>query len=257
MLTEQRHDEILKMLDEKKSVTLQEIKERLDISESTIRRDLNTLHDQGRLIKVFGGAVALDSRVTTREENIPSREALHKEDKLLVARYAAGLVDEGDFVYLDAGTTTGYMIDYLPVIGVTYVTNAVAHAKRLADLGAHVIIIGGELKATTEALAGNEAYVNLKKYNFSVGFFGANGVDLTAGFTTPDINEAMIKQCAMQHSQKRYVVCDGSKFGTVSPVTFAGFNDAIVVTNTVADEMYKNCTNIIRVEAGAPSSLNK
>lgn len=248
MLTEQRHEEILKMLDGKKSITLQEIKEQLGISESTIRRDLNTLHNQGRLVKVFGGAVAIDSRVSTQEADVSSREDLHKEEKLRVARYAAGLVSEGDFVFLDAGTTTGAMIDHLPVLGVTYVTNAVAHAKRLADLGAHVIIIGGELKAVTEALAGNEAYVNLKKYNFSIGFFGANGVELTAGFTTPDINEAMIKQCAMQHSQKRYVVCDGYKFGVVAPVTFGSFNSATVITSGVEDEVYKGCKNIIQVK---------
>ena len=94
MLPEQRYAEILKMLDAKNSITLQEIKDQLQISESTIRRDLNTLHDQGRLLKVFGGAVAITPQapMKTKEDTVSLRENVHKEEKLLIAHYAAGLV---------------------------------------------------------------------------------------------------------------------------------------------------------------------
>ena len=200
MLTETRQEEILRMLEQKGSVTVQELKDVFGASESTIRRDLNVLHKKGALIKVFGGAVQTESRINTREEEVALRKEQSREEKLRIARYAASLIEPDDFIYLDAGTTTGYMIPYLTERTAMFVTNAVSHALMLAENGFRVILIGGELKAATEAIVGNEAYVNLKKYNFTKGFWGANGVNPMAGFTTPDINEAMIKECAMKHT---------------------------------------------------------
>lgn len=259
MLPEQRYTEILKMLDAKNSITLQEIKDQLQISESTIRRDLNTLHDQGRLRKVFGGAVAVTPQMPmkTREDTVSLREHVRKEEKMLIARYAASLVSDGDFIYLDAGTTTGYMLEFLPVQNVTYVTNAVAHAKQLALRGAQVRLIGGEVKATTEALVGNEAYLNLKMYHFSLGFFGTDGVDPDAGFTTPDVNESLIKQCAMEHCRKRFVVCDASKFGQIAPVTFGSFSSATILTDQLPQESYRQYQNIICVSDKACIGLER
>ena len=206
MLTEKRQKEILRFLDEKGSVTVQELTERLDASESTIRRDLAVLHQKGALVKVFGGAVQAESRINIREEKVALRKELNKQEKIRIAAYAATLVEPDDFVYLDAGTTTEYMIPFLTEKSAVFVTNAVSHALRLTENGFRVILIGGELKAATEAIVGNEAYVNLQKYNFTKGFFGTNGLNRTSGFTTPDINEAMIKECALKHTQKPYIL---------------------------------------------------
>ena len=163
MLTETRQEEILRMLEQKGSVTVQELKDVFGASESTIRRDLNVLHKKGALIKVFGGAVQTESRINTREEEVALRKEQSREEKLRIARYAASLIEPDDFIYLDAGTTTGYMIPYLTERTAMFVTNAVSHALMLAENGFRVILIGGELKAATEAIVGNEAYVNLKK----------------------------------------------------------------------------------------------
>lgn len=247
MLTETRQEEILRMLEQKGSVTVQELKDVFGASESTIRRDLNVLHKKGALIKVFGGAVQTESRINTREEEVALRKEQSREEKLRIARYAASLIDPDDFIYLDAGTTTGYMIPYLTERTAMFVTNAVSHALMLAENGFRVILIGGELKAATEAIVGNEAYVNLKKYNFTKGFWGANGVNPMAGFTTPDINEAMIKECAMKHTQRPYVLCDSRKFHQVSPVSFGEFHAAQIITDCMPDETYANYQNLIIV----------
>ena len=111
MLTEKRQKEILRFLDEKGSVTVQELTERLDASESTIRRDLAVLHQKGALVKVFGGAVQAESRINIREEKVALRKELNKEEKIRIAAYAATLVEPDDFVYLDAGTTTESVSD--------------------------------------------------------------------------------------------------------------------------------------------------
>lgn len=247
MLTETRQEEILRMLEQKGSVTVQELKDVFGASESTIRRDLNVLHKKGALIKVFGGAVQTESRINTREEEVALRKEQSREEKLRIARYAASLIEPDDFIYLDAGTTTGYMIPYLTERTAMFVTNAVSHALMLAENGFRVILIGGELKAATEAIVGNEAYVNLKKYNFTKGFWGANGVNPMAGFTTPDINEAMIKECAMKHTQRPYVLCDSRKFHQVSPVSFGEFRAAQIITDCMPDETYANYQNLIIV----------
>ena len=247
MLTETRQEEILRMLEQKGSVTVQELKDVFGASESTIRRDLNVLHKKGALIKVFGGAVQTESRINTREEEVALRKEQSREEKLRIARYAASLIEPDDFIYLDAGTTTGYMIPYLTERTAMFVTNAVSHALMLAENGFRVILIGGELKAATEAIVGNEAYVNLKKYNFTKGFWGANGVNPMAGFTTPDINEAMIKECAMKHTQRPYVLCDSRKFHQVSPVSFGEFHAAQIITDCMPYETYANYQNLIIV----------
>ena len=247
MLTETRQEEILRMLEQKGSVTVQELKDVFGASESTIRRDLNVLHKKGALIKVFGGAVQTESRINTREEEVALRKEQSREEKLRIARYAASLIEPDDFIYLDAGTTTGYMIPYLTERTAMFVTNAVSHALMLAENGFRVILIGGELKAATEAIVGNEAYVNLKKYNFTKGFWGANGVNPMAGFTTPDINEAMIKECAMKHTQRPYVLCDSRKFHQVSPVSFGEFHAAQIITDCMPDETYANYQDLIIV----------
>ena len=126
-------------------------------SESTIRRDLNALDKAGRLTKVFGGAVSSDGTFTGTEPSVAQKMELQQEEKRRIAQFAAGLIQPDDFVYLDAGTTTGYILDYLPARSATFVTNAVSHAKRLAAAGNRVILIGGELKGTTEAVIGSQS----------------------------------------------------------------------------------------------------
>ena len=95
---------------------------------------------------------------------------------------------------------------------------------------------------------GNEAFADLQKYNFTKGFFGTNGAGIAAGFTTPDINEAMIKQCAMGRSRERYVLCDSSKFALTSPVSFGEFSEAVIITDRLPGGEYDTCENIVVAE---------
>ena len=131
MLTEKRYEVVLNLLNEKNSVTVTEIKELLGISESTIRRDLAALDKAGKLIKIFGGAVAVDGGFTTVEPSVAQKAEINKDEKTAIARYAASLIERDDFVYLDAGTTTGQMIDFIKEKSATFVTNAISQKKFL------------------------------------------------------------------------------------------------------------------------------
>lgn len=245
MLTEKRHEIILQLLRKKGSITVNEIKDELGISESTIRRDLNTLDEEGRLVKVFGGAVSVNYGFSGKEPTVLQKKEINLEAKKSIARYAAALIEPDDFVYIDAGTTTGCMIDYIKEKRATYVTNAVTHARSLAIAGFRVILIGGELKGSTEAVVGSSAVEALKEYNFNKGFFGANGISIKSGITTPDISEAAVKRMAAAHCSCKYVLADSDKFDNISSVTFARLDEVKFITDSRVPEAYKEYEVII------------
>lgn len=244
MLSEQRHEMILKILEEKHSVTVTELTRLLDISESTARRDIVLLDKAGKLVKVFGGAVLPDTNYMPIEPTVTQKAEMNREEKLQIAKYAASLIQPQDFIYLDAGTTTGYMIGFIEETSATFVTNAVAHAQRLAAKGMHVLLVGGTLKSTTEAVVGTMAALTLKDYHFTKGFFGTNGVSRTAGFTTPEANEALVKKTAIEQCQTAYVLCDNSKFNVVSSVTFAQLAAAAILTDRKPEE-FEGIENLV------------
>lgn len=248
MLAEERLNKILTIVERKKTVSVQELIEALDTSESTIRRDLTLLHRKGKLIKVRGGAIALGGDYKTNDDDISIRQDMNREDKIKIARYAAGLIAPNDFVYLDAGTTTEIMIDYITEKSAKFVTNATNHAGKLARKGYTTYILGGELKPITDAILGDEAIASLKKYNFTKGFWGTNGINLKAGFSTPDVNEAMVKAEAMRHCKECYVLGDSSKFNHISSVTFANFEDCNIITTNLEDKTLRRRKNIKEIE---------
>lgn len=248
MLAEERYAEILRIVNEQKTVTVQDLTEILDTSESTIRRDLTILHKKGSLNKVHGGATAVSMESATKDAALSVRFDLNREEKVLIGKYAATLVEKEDFVYLDSGSSVGAMIDYITETDAVYVTNAVGHALKLLKKGCKVFLLGGELKEVTEAIVGAEAVESLKKYNFTKGFFGTNGVHLLSGYTTPDITEALVKEKALQQCRKVYVLADSTKIGQTSSVTFGEFEEAQVLTTRLKDNSYKKCEQIQEVE---------
>lgn len=245
MLTEARYATILKLLTEKKVVTVTELAQLLDTSESTIRRDLTSLHNSGRLYKVYGGATAIDSRYTASEDDMRTKASLYTEEKTAIARMAAKMVERHDFVYLDAGSTTLQIIDFLTEKEATYVTNGLPHASRLVSLGFKVYILGGCLKATTEAVIGSTAVRSLEAYNFTKGFFGTNGISAQSGFSTPDTDEGIVKEEALKRCKQPYVLADQSKFNRITPFTFASLSSASIITWKLADLKYRDLTTVL------------
>ena len=248
MLAEERFSRILSIIEAEGSATIQELMTALDASESTVRRDLITMDENGLLTKVHGGAIARRPSVSTHDEDVRNRKTMNAEQKNAIAKYAASLIRPDDFVYLDAGTTTELMIEYITSHQAVFVTNAISHAKRLAERGFTVYLLGGEFKAVTEAIVGEEAVAALEKYNFTKGFWGANGVSLQKGYSTPELKEAMVKKKSMENCKERFVLADESKFNQISSVTFAPFEGATVITTGLSLPAYKKCKNVIDVK---------
>ena len=247
MLTEERQRLILEELNENSVVYVSELVKKLDASESTIRRDLNSLNAEGKLKKVHGGATLVEKEFNTKDDDISVRENLNMEDKAIIAKYAASLVTKNDFVYIDSGTTTNLIIDYLEEKNAVYVTNGINQAKRLVSKGFTTYIIAGEIKISTEAIVGIEAINSLKRYNFTKGFFGTNGISEYRGFTTPDIKEALVKEEAIKRTRNTYILSDKTKFNEISCITFAEIDEAVIITNELEDTRYYEKTEIVEV----------
>lgn len=247
MLTEERFKRILELVEEKKAITVNELVEQLKTSESTIRRDLNALDKMGKLNKVHGGATAI-SNYSSEEYDVNTKHDLNIDDKRKIAMYAASLIKPNDFVYIDAGTTTELLIDYVNEKKVTYVTNGIVHAKKLIEKGCTVFILGGELKLVTEAIVGIEAINSLKKYNFTKGFFGTNGISIGEGYSTPDVKEALVKEVALKKCKTSYVLSDPSKFNKISSVSFGEIRGAKIITTEVGDYKYIDYTEVVEVD---------
>ncbi|MDE6024915.1 MAG: DeoR/GlpR family DNA-binding transcription regulator [Lachnospiraceae bacterium] len=248
MLTEERYSKILEIVNEKRSIKLTELCNILNASVSTVRRDLNTLHDMRKLVKVHGGAIANDDNFSFIEHNVQEKSILYTEEKTAISKYAASLIKDNDLVFIDAGTTTEKIADYITAHNVTFVTTGFINAKRLAAKGHKVFIPGGEIKISTEAIVGAECILNLKAYNFTKSFVGVNGISITGGYSTPDKNEAIVKRTVIENSLDSYIVADHSKLGKVSGVTFAGIREAGLISDGPVEKKYKEITYVKEVK---------
>lgn len=250
MLGADRKAVIVKIVNERQSVTIQELVEFLDTSASTIRRDLNELAAEGKLVKVFGGAHSLEepAGLVVHDDYFAHRLTQNRAAKQKIGRVAANLVDDNDLVYIDAGTSTYLMIEYLYGSRATFVTNGIKQAQALAGAQLKTYLLGGHLKIDTEAIVGGEAIRSLDRYNFTKGFFGANGITVAGGLMTPESSEASVKEKALAQCAVAYVLCDKSKFNNKSMVTFAPIDAAIIITDQLPNRTISEKTEVIEAK---------
>lgn len=250
MIAEERWARITELVNGHGVMTVAQLMEALDASESTVRRDLVHLNNAGRLRKVHGGATRLDaSKYVTSDQSMSGRKMLCPEEKRAIGSYAATLIKPGDFVFIDGGTTTECLVDAITETRAIYVTNSLPHAQKLLAKGCRTLLPGGEVKPLTEVLVGSETADYIRRYHFTIGFWGTNGASVNEGFTTPEINEAAVKRIAIENTMHPYILCDSSKFTSIALVTFAEFNDAIVVTDRITSTELRETGNVVEVLA--------
>ncbi|REH98073.1 DeoR family transcriptional regulator [Staphylococcus felis] len=235
MLTDKRHKLILDALSQHQFLTLQQLMNNTHSSASTIRRDLTKLQKEGKLTRVHGGAKLVHY---TEEPELGAKRTQNIEDKILIAQQAAELINDGDCIYLDAGSTTLEMISYIEAQDITVVTNGLTHIEKLLSENIKTLMIGGEVKPNTLAIVGVRAIHFLQNYHFDKVFLGVNGIDPVRGLTTPDEREASIKEMAMKQGQQTYVLADKSKFNQVYFASIHETDEApIIITNPSTMEL--------------------
>lgn len=211
MLAEERLRTILEILEVRKAVSVAQLMPADgSFRKPTIRRDLNELSRQGKINKVHGGAMLPEGEFESQEQDVHTKEGIQVEQKERIARYAAKQVCDDDFVFIDAGTTTLKMVDFLNGSKATFVTTGIECARRLAEKGLRVYVPGGLLKPSTQALVGASALELMSRYNFTKAFVGTNGISVRQGFTTPDTEEASVKSLAIERSYQSFILADSA-----------------------------------------------
>ncbi|GER67917.1 DeoR family transcriptional regulator [Weizmannia acidilactici] len=245
MLAEERHQIILRYLQKKHIVKVQDLVNLLNASESTVRRDLQDLEAMNLLRRVHGGASLLQRR--SEEPDMDTKTLKNVQQKRIIAQLAAKMVKDNDCIYLDAGTTTLEMISYIEARNVIVVTNGLPHVEALVEKGILSYLLGGMMKRTTRAVIGSVAMQTLNGFRFDKAFLGANGVDPEMGFTTPDPEEALIKRRAKELSEQSFVLADSSKFQEVAFCKMFDISEAAIITEELPDAVKSTILNKTKV----------
>lgn len=252
MLAQERQQYILEFVNQFQSVKVNAIElyfeEKLQhkISLATIRRDLTYLEQQNKLVRVHGGASSLNAEYT-----IDDKLKWFTPEKKMIAKFVADVYcDKEQIIFLDAGSSVNAIIPYLNKQKCRVVTNGVHHLDMLLAYGISTYLVGGLIKATTMAVVGSIAIKQLLEYQFDLAILGANGIDETFGFSTPDEKEALIKQIVIKQSKTSVVLADASKFNKKSFHQFAKITDVILVTNVIPKQ-YEEFKNIMVAKGGS------
>lgn len=231
MLAPQRHAYILERLRTDGAVRVSDLMRELDVSDMTIRRDLETLEGQGHLVKVHGGATLLRESAV-HEPGFDTKRTLEHGAKLAIAREAAAMVEPGMAVAVSAGSTTYEVSRRLAEIPrLTVVTNSVPAAEVLYHGGRHdqTIILSGGVRTPSDALVGPFAVSALRAVNVDLVFIGVHGMHERAGFTTPNMLEAETNQALIETGGRLVVTADHTKWGVTGVSTIARLERADVI----------------------------
>ncbi|WP_026907841.1 DeoR/GlpR family DNA-binding transcription regulator [Paucisalibacillus globulus] len=210
MQPSERRKWLLKKIQVNGKVEIDQLSEELDVSAMTIRRDLDQLEEEGKVIRVHGGAVGANS--LTKETPFLTKEGRNIEQKRMIAQKALSLIQDGQTILLDSGTTTIELARLLKTKNhLTVITNDIKIAAELVDSKLKVIVTGGELQNDVGALFGPQAHHFLNQIHVDLFFLGAHAIDLEAGITSPTFEKSLIKQLMIKAAARTWLLADSSK----------------------------------------------
>jgi DeoR/GlpR family transcriptional regulator of sugar metabolism len=187
----------------------------LDVTESTIRRDLIHLREQGHIVRTYGGAVVGPPASPVAEQSLDERAVLARREKDAIARHATRYVTSARTILLDAGTTTGRLAHHLVhARGLTVATNgltALAELARAEDV--EVIVLGGRLRHVSQGLVGPITEQVLRRITAQAAFLGADGLVAGRGICEADASQTWLKELMAAQAERVYVLADSSKLG--------------------------------------------
>lgn len=225
MLNEERRNAILDILSQHHRILVSELSTRFSTSPVTIRKDLEILEHRGTLHRVHGGAIVANPSVL--DLALTDKERLNTREKERIAQAALLLIDEGDVIILDSGSTTMAIARQLKSRkGITVITNAVNIASELAGSENEVILIGGTVREKSFSLVGPLSEEAIARLTADKLFLGVDGINFEYGFTTPNLLEANINRLMVRAATQVIVTADFSKFGRKSMGVIAGLAEA-------------------------------
>lgn len=244
MIPDLRREAILNSLNIGKIFYLEDLLKKFDmISESTLRRDLKVLEDNNQIELLRGGVIRKieqSDNNTIKEEkdlDIDIKEKLNKNNKRLIAKYAASLIKDNDVIYIDSGTTCTYIMKFLQNKNITIVTSNVKIIEQYRNIpdNIEIISVGGNLNKKLGSFSGPITENNLKNFNFNKAFLGSTSLNATSGMTTPDLAEANKKRIVKENSNKSYILLDSSKFNKFAMCKVCDLNECDIITDKYVD----------------------
>lgn len=212
--SKERRNRMLEQLRQTNKITVQECAEYFDVSEVSIRNDMEYLEKKGLLIRVKGGGIS--AAKVEEEDDLPihSKALVRAREKKAIGKAAAELINEGETIILDAGTTTLEIAKHLDRFNnLTIITNAVNIAFELSRYQRFsIIMLGGYMRPASLSITGMNAESTLKNFYVDKLFLGVDSINLQKGISTPNADEASINRIMMECAHDTIAVCDSSKF---------------------------------------------
>ncbi len=238
LLPSERQQRILELVREQVAVRVSSLSELLNVSEMTIRRDLDLLEQQGLLERTHGGAVCRQDRIF-EERLYQSRLLAHPEERLRIAQKAASLIEPNDTVFIGAGTATAQILRYLdPTVQIRIYTNNLGVLSEMQESAAKIVFTGGTYESASFSLVGPIAVDMIQQVYATKTFLAVDGLSLKAGLTTVTLEDAMISRTMIRHTQGQIIVlAEYDKFGCVAEMVIAPVErtDIVIVDWNISD----------------------
>ena len=233
MFLEERRQEILKFVAQRGRASVTELSERFDVSDVTIRADLQALADRALIVRTHGGAIPPLNSIY--ELSLNRRRQQHQVEKQRIGETASHLITAGEAVFLDSSSTVLTIAPYIKQHrDLTVITNSLVIAQEMLNApNISVVMPGGTLHPDTVSLSDPLGLSLLKRYNIARGFFGAYGLSLSVGFTDVTATEAEVKRPLVAMCRQVVVVLDGTKWGREGAASYADLEDVDIVITDV------------------------
>lgn len=233
-----RIDSIEEYILKKKSVTLDELCEKFQVSKNTLRRDIDALVKKGNISKVYGGVVAKEKKSAVGLRSFDERNSMHLDLKEQIAARAASLISSGDTLFIDTGSSTLPLIPHLAKLNnVTIITNSIPVIYSALNYPSlNVIGLPGTLNHSTDSLVGASCLDSLKNFHVKKAIMSCTGVSLSHGICNASFAEFEIKKAAVSLADEVILLADSSKFGVTSMMSYAQIDQLdYVVTDSLPD----------------------
>ncbi len=238
-----RISEIAELLDRRGKLSLKQLEEFFpDVSQMTLRRDLFQLEQDGKIIRIRGGAMSVREVEKTSGSPYTKKTTISRDEKIIIAQKAAGLIDEGSSIFLDGGSTALYLAKEMPDKACSVFTNGIAVATELAKKQKVIVnLLGGELIKENLSTVSSFSSLYFTDTNFELAIISTAAFTLENGFSCSSQAESELLRVICKKAKAVYMMLDSSKIGKIKPYTFARAEDInVLITDDEFPEALKN-----------------
>lgn len=248
MLKEERLLKIINKLNLNKTITIKKLAANFNVSESTIRRDLDELAEKGYVKRTHGGAILIDK--FNNEYNFIKKTRENINEKSSIAKYAAKLVNDGEIIAINSSTLTYLMAKELTAKNIKIVTNSVDVIVELSNKSNYDIsVLGGDYFHIARTIEGPITEKQIREMHFDKAFIGVNGIDQNLALSTASPIEASSKKAMIDCSDQSYILSESNKFDNASFYKIADFKeiDSIITDNQLPAKKFKKYQQYIKI----------